>query len=395
MIDHLLSISAACIIGLNVLSTLGLLTARTKFTRILISTILLGLTSVFQYTFTTWYQNRMHRGLAASIFWAYLLSSTELLLISDVGFKDAPEPSNGLLSWRNIKWAIFLSWNMRRVGTKWEVKNIPSFSGGRTKSKEVPSATQFIRKRLLIVVLASLFLDAITSGPPPDMEMFSEEKQYLNFARLSQVDLEELITRVILTMTITLNAALPIMITYYVASIILVATGLNTPAELPPLYGPLLECYSVRRFWGLLWHQWLRRSLTGIAASVTTSLSIPRQSNLYRVTSLLIVFAISGCIHQLSDLAIGIPQFEANGFYFFMLQPLAIVFEDAFESLYFRYFRREGGIYGRLRTWEYVICFLWVVLYFTVLAPIWFWPAVRHTDPTRDSFLLVRIVPFK
>lgn len=245
---HLLGISVACIIGLNALSTLGLLTTHSKPTRAFLSAALFCLTGVFQYAFTTWYQNRMHRGLAASILWAYLLSAVELLLVSDVGLKDAPDPVGNPLSRENIKWAFFLSWNFRRIGAKWQIRNVPSFSS--TSDGKPPSPWEFIRRRLLIVVVASLFLDGMTAGPPPDMKMFSEQKQYISFSRLSQLDAEEAITRVILTITITLNAALPILITYYATSIVLVATGLSRPADLPPLYGAVLECYSVRRFWG-------------------------------------------------------------------------------------------------------------------------------------------------
>jgi hypothetical protein len=245
---HLLGVSVASIIGLNVLSTLGLLTTQSKPTRTILCAALFGLTGVFQYAFTTWYQNRMHRGLAASILWAYLLSAAELLLLSEVDLKHAPNPKGNALSSENIKWAFFLSWNFRRIGTKWEVRNVPSF--GSTFDSKPPSRWEFLRKRLLIVVIASLFLDGMTAGPPPDMEMFSEQKQYLNFPRLGQLDSEEAITRVILTMTIALNAALPILITYYATSVVLVVTGLSMPVNLPPLYGAILECYSVRRFWG-------------------------------------------------------------------------------------------------------------------------------------------------
>lgn len=108
---------------------------------------------------------------------------------------------------------------------------------------------------------------------------------------------------------------------------------------------------------------------------------------------LLSVFFISGCIHHLTDLAIGIPQSEATGFYFFMMQPLAIIFEDAFESIYFRYIRNSNDGNQNLRAWEFAVCYVWVILYFTIFSPIWFWPLVRHTDPVRDTFLLVRVVP--
>lgn len=245
---HLLGVSAACIIGLNVLSTLGLLTTQSKPTRTILCVALFGLTGLFQYAFTTWYQNRMHRGLAASILWAYLLSAVELLLFSEVGLNDAQCPKGNALSRENIKWASFLSWNFRRIGTKWEVRNVPSF--GNMSDRKLPLRWGFVRKRLLIVVIASLFLDGMTAGPPPDMEMFSEQKQYINFLRLGELNAEEAITRVILTMTITLNAALPILITYYATSIVLVTTGLSMPMDLPPLYGAILDCYSVRRFWG-------------------------------------------------------------------------------------------------------------------------------------------------
>lgn len=101
------------------------------------------------------------------------------------------------------------------------------------------------------------------------------------------------------------------------------------------------------------------------------------------------MFFISGLIHLVTDWGIGVPKSEAQGLNFFMTQPFAIMLEVAVQDLYRKYIRKSG----QPKSWEYIVGYIWVAVYFTWTAPTWFYPQVRHTDPIRDSFLVVRVVP--
>jgi Membrane bound O-acyl transferase family len=46
---------------------------------------------------------------------------------------------------------------------------------------------------------------------------------------------------------------------YSLASALVVATGMYTPQDMPPLMGRLRDVSTVRSFWGKFWHQNLRR----------------------------------------------------------------------------------------------------------------------------------------
>jgi hypothetical protein len=162
---------------------------------------------------------------------------------------DFYRPRYGAKSWvSRLFSATLLPCTSRYVGTPWVCKRIPPFS---TKDAAyTPSRRSFLLKSLATFVLTYGFIDLPNLLPPPDVEeLFPVAKEAL-FARLSEVTPDELITRTLLVFSQSLA-------TYcYLAAIssflAVVTVGLRMlPVEAwPPLFGPMEESYSIRRFWG-------------------------------------------------------------------------------------------------------------------------------------------------
>lgn len=93
---------------------------------------------------------------------------------------------------------------------------------------------------------------------------------------------------------------------------------------------------------------------------------------LSRYMRLFLAFLISGLIHHSSDLAMGIPRAEAGSLIFFLLQPLGIMLEDAFQAL-----ARQVPISRSLGSMERIVCYLWVVMFLAWSTPTWFYPQQR------------------
>ncbi|KAK3358031.1 membrane bound O-acyl transferase family-domain-containing protein [Lasiosphaeria hispida] len=121
-----------------------------------------------------------------------------------------------------------------------------------------------------------------------------------------------------------------------------VATGLNGPEEWPPLFGSVVDCYTINNVWGNFWHQYIRQPCLGFSHYIVNVLRIPRRSSLAYLIHLTTAFAISTFFHILSVGAV------APGYYplanlisdmsiFFMLQPIATMVEVAVMKLFSRY----------------------------------------------------------
>lgn len=62
-----------------------------------------------------------------------------------------------------------LLWNVRRVGTPWQVKNIPP-------APKKQSRTGFVLRRVAVTLFAYLFVDVVVSMPPSEEVMVRADK---------------------------------------------------------------------------------------------------------------------------------------------------------------------------------------------------------------------------
>ncbi|KAL4967234.1 wax synthase family protein [Aspergillus stella-maris] len=118
-------------------------------------------------------------------------------------------------------------------------------------------------------------------------------------------------------------------------------TSWRSPTAWPSNFGRLRDAYSIRRFWGITWHQQLRRLLGAPGAYLLGVLpgwthlraSRGRWARLFRrYTLLLMSFFISGLVHAAGSWqvtrALGRPLSDGGEIRYFVLQGVAIVGED-------------------------------------------------------------------
>ena len=147
---------------------------------------------------------------------------------------------------------------------------------------------------------------------------------------------------------------------YSVAAAMSIAAGACEPWEWPPIFGPISEAWSVRQFWGVFWHQMLRRvinSLLTIVSPLLTSsqkvrqpairlarfLGLRRGTLSSKYTQLYVAFFLSTLLHQWS--IFNTARADVGEFRFFMSQAVIITLEDFLQHCW-------RGISGRKRSDE-------------------------------------------
>ena len=205
------------------------------------------LTYMLQETFIQWCENPHWRATAVPFFWIQFLSASELILVSRVKFDLVL--NRGRSGYRNTlaqaTQSIALLWNLRRIGTRWQVKNVPASSSSGPASW---SRSRFVLKRLTTTFFAYLVLEIMISGPTPDSALISPQKATL--FNLGSLSMDDLVFRIIATVSFWLSTALLNLVMSNSVAIFSVLFGLSSPADCPRLYGSIGEAYSVRQFWG-------------------------------------------------------------------------------------------------------------------------------------------------
>lgn len=131
---------------------------------------------------------------------------------------------------------------------------------------------------------------------------------------------------------------------YYLLASIAVGTGLSRPQSWPPMYGSFIKKgYTVRNIWGscwyvrLLWacvkltffrHQFLRRIFETWNSLLIRGLRVKKGTLASRYLQLYNAFLISALIHHVGALNAAYNPGVKYQFMFFMIQPVAITFED-------------------------------------------------------------------
>lgn len=181
---------------------------------------------------------------AASLLWVQFLSASDLVLVRRVHAAQLPQlhGSNSNI-FRGIGAAVSLLWNIRRVGTPWQVKNVPSSAGLQTQSR-----ANFVLRRAAITLLAYLFVDAVVSMPPPEKDMVQADKADL--FSLQNLSAGDLAFRSGTVVGYFLTTGILNLFMNNMGAIAAVALGLSSPADCPPLYGSFSDAYTIRRFWG-------------------------------------------------------------------------------------------------------------------------------------------------
>ncbi|KAL1850213.1 hypothetical protein Daus18300_013013 [Diaporthe australafricana] len=314
----------------------------------------------------------------ASLLWVQFLSASDLVLVSRVHaaqLRLLHGSTTGAL--RDSRAAVGLLWNVRRVGTPWQVKNVPSSAGLQSQNR-----AGFVLKRAAITLLAYLFVDVVVSMPPPEQAMVRADKAAL--FSLGNLSTGDVMFRAGTVVGYWLTTGILNLFMNNMGAIAAVSLGLSSPADCPSLYGSFSEAYTIRRFWGVSWHQMFRCFLTGHANLVVdhTLPFVSRHSVVSRYTRLAIAFLISGLIHHHADQLMGVPNAQNGAVVFFLLHAAFIMLEDALKPIV------TALLPARLR---HVLGWFWVLAFFVWSSPIWIYSGMR-LGISSAALLPVRVV---
>ncbi|KAF7292271.1 hypothetical protein MKEN_01479000 [Mycena kentingensis (nom. inval.)] len=146
-----------------------------------------------------------------------------------------------------------------------------------------------------------------------------------------------------------------------------VATRRARPIDCPSGTGPLAQLYSLRNFWGRVWHQQNRRLLTAHGKFLAHKLlRLRRGSVASAYTQLYAAFLLSGLMHYLPEY-MALRHWGGGGMRFFVLQAVGITLEDMLGRCF--------GVKGA-RGWR-LLGYGWVWAWFALTAPPWLDPLLR------------------
>ncbi|TLD24109.1 hypothetical protein PspLS_06389 [Pyricularia sp. CBS 133598] len=319
------------------------------------------------------------RGIGAGLVWIQLLSAIDLVAASCVSPFYLSTPANAGRLRAGLESAALL-WNFRRIGTVWAVTKIRPRCHGMRRL--------FLARQVPALCIAYLLLDLGVSMPPPDLSLVQPAKQAL--WPLSGLSTDDLVFRLAGSISFWISVAILLYIIHSTVIIVGVVLHWWKPEDCVPLFGYIQDAYSIRNFWGSVWHQCIRQGLNGTANLICdTFLRIPRGTLLSRYARLNAVFAVSGALHYASDIAAGISPQETRVFSFFQVQALVIMVEDFAQYLVGKRVQRSPTMSRLSRA----LGFCWVVLIMAWSTPSWLYPTQRFAaDPTR--LLPFRVAPY-
>lgn len=181
------------------------------------------------------------RSTALSVVTITTMSVTEMLLITQIDARqlaDGKDPRE-VGVWELAHRAFPLIFNLRRIRTKWQAKNVPEM--------RPQSRMYFVLVTFAQVALYYLILDVITMSPPPEPHFVAWEKQTFLLWNLSK---DDLIFRFAGILGFWISMYFFLGVVRYSTAGLFVLLGVTEPESWPPLYGPLSSVYTIRGFWG-------------------------------------------------------------------------------------------------------------------------------------------------
>ncbi|OAG10842.1 uncharacterized protein CC84DRAFT_1173178 [Paraphaeosphaeria sporulosa] len=144
----------------------------------------------------------------------------------------------------------------------------------------------------------------------------------------SPVTVRELQIRLLLAANKFIPDVLSLSAFHDLLAIIFIATGIDQPWEWPPLFGPVSEAYTMRRFWANFWHRLVYKSFNFHASTFTKALRIPQGTSFSRILNNCLVFVLSAIMHATVTWLYGGKCAWGRGtMVFWCIQPLSFVLE--------------------------------------------------------------------
>ncbi|WYZ41966.1 hypothetical protein EsH8_V_000861 [Colletotrichum jinshuiense] len=161
------------------------------------------------------------------------------------------QSSDGLV--RKIYRTIGLMFNLRGIGTPWQIPRINAFPRSLDKHTENGKLRKgpWVARQLQIIFWQYLFLDftylsSLDTSPEDAEKLFGPGKEFL----YANANVEQWGARVAVGLIAWLAPSRVTMdIISRVLSVVSVLSGMTSPEDWPPLFGSIWDAYTIRGFW--------------------------------------------------------------------------------------------------------------------------------------------------
>ncbi|PCH37570.1 hypothetical protein WOLCODRAFT_146721 [Wolfiporia cocos MD-104 SS10] len=264
--------------------------------------------------------------------------------------------------YRRVFWAQCLLFDLRGVGWNCQVAYVPQ--------RPTEPRWQFVRLRTIRALWWYLLADVLQQCLTHFWPHNNIEHCIVGLARFGIV-----------------IAALAVQ--YFLSAAVTVALGIYDPRDWPDVYGRWSDAYTVRRFWGRVYHQNIRRFTTSFGKRACRLFGLRPGTWASSYTQLYIGFAASGLMHCGGDLALRSSLFGTS-FTFYIAQAVAISLEDAATAISCKIIG-SGKVNRHRQYLARLVGYVWVVAWLTLSSP-WLcrWVgASGGTEPQYVPFSLI------
>ncbi|KAF8993358.1 membrane bound O-acyl transferase family-domain-containing protein [Cyathus striatus] len=274
--------------------------------------------SVYAWFYTT-------SGLDDNAIWSLIgqtfFMTSDAFLINDVSKLKRigqKKDTNELEFWERSKRAVDFMFNYRQLGWTHEPRHI-------LPPRPTESKWQFVRSRIFMCLRYFAICDAAQTLtwyiPVGDWQEHSTRGVGL---------------RLLHTAIYAAAGWAGFAMVYTMAAIVFVGLNVSDVSEWPHAFGKWSDAYTVRRFWGRVWHQNLRRIVSAHGDFVAFRLlRLKKDTFIGTNVQRHIAFGISGIMHALGDYGSLRSTFwdHHSSMKFFVLQATAIMVEQEVEKM--------------------------------------------------------------
>lgn len=174
------------------------------------------------------------------------------------------------------------------------------------------------------------------------------------------------------------GAALLIDAAHAILSILCVAVlRIDEPADWPPMFGSILEAYSIRRFWGHFWHKIIVQPYTHFGKLFSRKiLRLRPRSGGDKICVVFTIFLLSGVAHAAVGYQLGDRCGWMQDIVWFCSNAIAGAGELLATAVLQRLAKR-AGLRFQSKVANNAFGFIWVFLFFFWSVPKWQYPKLR------------------
>ncbi|KAF8182101.1 membrane bound O-acyl transferase family-domain-containing protein [Mycena galopus ATCC 62051] len=294
----------------------------------------------------------------AAAWFPYLFAASDYILLTDVQRElhivkppqRADEPIENAPLSRRVAWGINLFASTRGLGWAHE----PRHANAARPSPSTPRGT-FVRSQIFQAVGFAVLFETANFFNMRNPALYAGGPSLAAHGWLRRY-------QVVWTWSVPMAAAA--MCNHALSAAISVSTGASGPEDWPPFMGSITLAWSVRNFWGRIWHQSMRRFLSAHGKFVAHRLiGLKPGSTASAYTQLYVAFLISGIMHYMPEY-MALRHWGGGALIFFLLQAVAITFEESVQGV--------GRRLGFTASWGWkVVGYIWVWSWFAFCLPIW------------------------